>query len=121
MQDQKEYLENHCIDYWDYHSTYHQVQSHFHRSILPFHRLIFRDNTHGSTKILRRTKHIMKVIDAVPTAPPKKTLVIMKSRSITKVFTLFLAVRIDAIITKYVNILAEHLNARGEIQTEVVL
>jgi hypothetical protein len=45
----------------------------------------------------------------------------MKSRFITKVFTLFLAVRIDAIITKYVNILAEHLNARGEIQTEVVL
>jgi hypothetical protein len=66
-----------------------------------------------------KTHH--EVIDAVPTAPPKKTLAIMKSRFITKVFTLFLAVRIDAIITKYVNILAEHLNARGEIQTEVVL
>ena len=75
----------------------------------------------GSSTVLGRTNHIMKVIDAVPTAPPKKTLVIMKSRFITKVFTLFLVVRSDAIITKYVNILAEHLNTRGEIQTEVVI
>jgi len=63
----------------------------------------------------------MKFIDAVPTAPPRKTLVIMNSRFITKVFTLFLVVRIDAIITKYVNIFAEHLNDRGELQTEVVI
>jgi len=63
----------------------------------------------------------MKVIDAIPTAPPRKTLVIINARFITKVFTLFLVVLIDAIITKYVNILAEHLNARGELQTEVVV
>ena len=63
----------------------------------------------------------MKVIDAVPTAPPRKTLVIMNSRFINQVFTLSLFVRIDAIITKYVNILAEHLNAREELQTEVVV
>jgi hypothetical protein len=63
----------------------------------------------------------MKVINAVPTASPRKALVIMNSRFITQVFTLFLVVRIDAIITKYVNILAEHLNAREELQTEVVV
>jgi hypothetical protein len=63
----------------------------------------------------------MKVIIAVPKAPQKKTLVIINSRFITKVFTLFLVVLIDAIITKYVNILAEHLYARGELQTEVVV
>ena len=51
----------------------------------------------------------------------KKTLVIINARFITKVFTLFLVVLIDAIITKYVNILAEHLNASGELQTEVVV
>jgi hypothetical protein len=63
----------------------------------------------------------MKVINAVPTAPPRKTLVVINARFITKVLTLFLVVRIDAIFTKCVNILAEHLNAREELQTEVVV
>jgi hypothetical protein len=63
----------------------------------------------------------MKVIDAVPTAPPRKSLVIINSRFITKVFTLFLVVRSDAIITKYVNISEKYLNTRKELQTEVVV
>ena len=69
----------------------------------------------------RRTKHIMKVIDSIPTAPPRKTLVIINARFITNVLTLFLVVRIDAIITKYVNISEKYLNTRKELQTEVVV
>ena len=60
----------------------------------------------------------MKVIDVIPTAPPRKTLVIINSRFIIKEFTLFLVDRIETIITKYMNILKEHLNARGELQIE---
>ena len=62
----------------------------------------------------------MKVIIAVPTEPPKKNLVIINSRFITKVFTRFFVVQIDTTITKHVNIWAEHLNAIGELQTEEI-
>jgi hypothetical protein len=63
----------------------------------------------------------MKVITAVPTTPPRKFLVIIKSRFITKVFTLFLVIRIEGKIIKYLSNWEEYLNARGELQIDFVV